>query len=254
MEYSQAGNGCQPHAHAAVDGWPERIRGFLWPSTCLLCCRPGQPDLDLCAPCEADLPLNAFACSQCAEPLSGDAAVAVICGRCLRRPPGFQTSCVPYRYGYPIDRLVQGLKYRREIACGRVLGRLFAKRMLAVRNGPMPQLIIPVPLAPRRYRQRGYNQAGELALPIGKMTGISVRNDLVMRTRETQEQTALDQKARRKNLRRAFEIAAKLPAPHVAILDDVVTTGSTVDELAKVLRRAGAKRIEVWAVARAGRT
>lgn len=115
----------------------------------------------------------------------------------------------------------------------------------------MPHLIIPVPLTARRYRERGYNQASELALPIRRMTGMPVRNDLVRRTRETREQTALNRKARRQNLRGAFEVVGQLPAPHVAILDDVVTTGSTVDELAKVLRRAGAQQIEVWAVARA---
>lgn len=235
----------------------DRCRGglerLLWPSTCVLCRRQGQPSLDLCRACAADLPANTIACAICAQPLVTDGPGSLVCGACLQRSPPFQSSFAPLRYAYPVDWLIQGLKYRRELACGRVLGELFARRLLHLRTAPLPELIIPVPLAARRYRERGYNQASELSRPIHCITGVAVRADLVARQRETLEQAALNRKERRRNVRRAFAMIATLPARHVAILDDVVTTGSTVTELAKVLRRAGAKRVEVWAMARAGK-
>ena len=107
-----------------------------------------------------------------------------------------------------------------------------------------------MPLALRRYRQRGYNQASELALSIRRVTGVAVISNVAIRQRETAEQAGLDRKARRRNVTDAFAAIAPLRAHHIAILDDVVTTGSTVRELADVLRRAGAQQLEVWAIAR----
>ena len=185
----------------------------------------------------------------CAEPLPAASAGPGVCGACLRDRPSFQSSFVPFRYAYPLDHLVQGLKFRKELACGRVLGQLLAECLLA-RGEPLPEAIIPVPLAPRRYRQRGYNQASELALSIRRVTGVAVRADVAIRQRETAEQAGLDRKARRRNVTGAFAAVAPLHARHVAILDDVVTTGSTVRELADVLQRAGAEQIEIWAIAR----
>jgi ComF family protein len=205
--------------------------------------------MDLCGDCAADLARNEPACSRCAEPLPGASGEPRACGTCLRDPPPFASSFVPFRYAYPLDHLVQGLKFRNELACGRVLGQLFANCLLA-RGTPLPEAILPVPLALRRYRQRGYNQASELALSIRRVTGVAVRSDIAIRQRETAEQAGLDRKARRRNVTGAFAAVAPMLTRHVAILDDVVTTGSTVRELAEVLRRAGAEQIEVWAIAR----
>jgi ComF family protein len=249
MQYSDAPNACQPQRVGWVDSCRAWINRLAWPASCVLCSRPAR-GLDICTACEADLPTNDYACTVCAQslPVSVESRV---CGACLRHPPPFARSFVPFHYAYPLDHLVRGLKFRHELACGRVLGELFARRVLAL-GVPVPQLIVTVPLAPRRFRERGYNQASELALPIRRLTHVPVRTDIVIRQRETAEQAGLDRKARRKNVRHAFAVVAPLPARHVAILDDVVTTASTVSELAKVLRRAGAERIEVWAVARAG--
>lgn len=251
-QYSHVTSTCQPTAATLVDKCRSVLERWFWPSTCVLCRGEGQAGIDLCRACESDLPFNIVACEVCAQPLVSDAAMPLVCGRCQQRPPRFQSSFAPLRYTYPVDRLIQGLKFRRELACGRVLGELFTRRLLQCRNSSLPQLIIPVPLAPRRYRERGYNQATELSRAMQRLTGIRVRTDLVVRSRDTLAQTALDQKERRRNVRGAFAVVAKLPASHIAIVDDVVTTGSTVAEVARVLRRAGAKRIEVWAVARAG--
>jgi ComF family protein len=242
---------CQQKGAATVDGWAKRIQHVLWPSTCVLCGRSGRPGVDLCAGCEGDLPLNAPACVVCAQPLAPTSAQSLTCGACLRRRPAFDASRVPFRYGYPVAHLIHSLKYRGRIACGRVLGELVARHVLTGQHS-LPKYIVPVPLAESRYRERGYNQAIELGLPLERILRVRMRADLVVRTRTTREQAELNRRERRRNVRGAFEVRRALPHPHVAILDDVVTTGSTVNELAKVLRRAGAERIEVWAVARAG--
>lgn len=220
----------------------------------MLCAKSGQlPVLDLCAACEADLPVNAPACPVCAQPLGGASVAALQCGACLRHPPRFDASYCPFRYAYPIDHLVRGLKYDGAVAQGRVLSELLARRIHATRTATLPDLIVPVPLAQRRFRERGYNQAIELACQVEKRLKVPIRTDLVVRARETREQAALNKQERSKNIRGAFAATGALSAVSVAIVDDVVTTGSTVNELAGVLKGAGAQRVEVWALARAGR-
>jgi ComF family protein len=240
---------CQPSFRKWVDRSRRWLGRALWPTSCILCGGAGGEDIDLCGDCAADLSRNEPACGVCAEPLPGAGIETRVCGPCLRDPPPFRSSFVPFRYAYPLDHLVQGLKFRNELACGRVLGRLFASCLLA-RGAPLPEAIVPVPLAMRRYRQRGYNQASELALSIRGVTGVAVRSDIAIRRRETAEQAGLDRKARRRNVTGAFAAVATLQARHIAILDDVVTTGSTARELAEILRGAGAQQIEVWAIAR----
>lgn len=222
----RAAHSCQPRFRQCVDRGRRWLVRALWPTNCILCGGAGDEDLDLCRDCAGDLPRNEPPCA-----------------------PPFSSSFVPFRYAYPLDHLVRGLKYRNELACGRVLGQLFVN-CLVERRAPLPEAIIPVPLAPGRYRQRGYNQATELALPIRRATGIALRSDIVIRQRETAEQAGLDRKARQRNVTGAFAAVAPLHARHVAILDDVVTTGSTVRELALVLQQSGAERIEIWAIAR----
>jgi ComF family protein len=112
---------------------------------------------------------------------------------------------------------------------------------------------VPVPLADQRFRERGFNQAIEIGRELELQLSIPLRCDVVARIRDTREQAGLDRKGRRKNVRNAFKVLRPMDAQRIAILDDVVTTGSTVNELARVLRKAGAEHIEVWAVARAGK-
>ena len=149
--------------------------------------------------------------------------------------------------------MIQRFKYNGDLSVGRVLGELFSERLYRERRSRLPEVIVPVPLATGRYRTRGFNQAIELAQTIAKSSGLELQADIVERTRETQEQAGLPRKQRRRNVRGAFELIQRPQQTHVAILDDVVTTGSTVNEIAKVLRRAGVEKLEVWAIARAGR-
>lgn len=231
-----------------------RLQRLLLPPTCVLCAGAGQPtNFDMCVACANELPTNAHACSQCGEQLGASGAQQLLCGACLRKPPRYQSTHCAYRYSYPIDHLVRALKYHHRLAHARVLGELFARSLAHTRKDSWPELLIPVPLSESRYRERGFNQANELAEQLRCRFSIPVCANLLERRRATREQAGLDRVGRRKNVRNAFAMRAPLLAKHIAIIDDVVTTGSTVNEIARVLRRAGAERIEVWAVARASR-
>jgi ComF family protein len=244
-------NLCQHELRSQVDAWVRRAQHAFWPSTCVLCGQRGRMAQDLCAGCENELPSNAPACHVCSQPLPRSNVESLTCGACLRRSPAFDASCVPFLYAYPISHLIRDLKYSGRIACARVLGELVSRHFSA-RFKDLPAVMIPVPLATRRYRERGYNQVIEVGVSLERTLGVPMCTDVVVRTRATLEQAELNRAERRRNVRNAFEARRALPADHVAILDDVVTTASTVNELARVLRRAGARRIEVWAIARAG--
>lgn len=230
-----------------VDGCIQSIHSLLFPPTCLLCDAPGAEGSDLCAGCRAELPWNVAACERCAAPLPQPG----LCGACLKRPPRFDGAYAPLLYRPPLDWLLQGFKFNGRLPPGRLCGELLAEAV-GRRGVPLPELIVPVPLHPSRLRRRGFNQALELARPVAARLGVPLAPRLCRRVRATATQSLLGAEERRRNVRGAFELAAPLEARHVAIIDDVIATGSTVGELARVLRRAGAERIEVWAVARAG--
>ncbi|MEW6648246.1 MAG: ComF family protein [Pseudomonadota bacterium] len=223
------------------------VQTAFFPSTCLLCGAPGSGGLDLCPGCLHALPWNGAACAVCAAPLPQPGT----CGHCLQHPPPYQATLTPLLYRPPLDWLVQGFKFNQRLPPGRLLGELLA-RHLVEHVVAVPDLIVPVPLHPARLHERGYNQALELARPVARRFGIPLAPERVRRTRATATQSLLAAEERRRNVRGAFELVRPLAARHVAIIDDVIATGSTVGELARVLRRGGAERIEVWAVARAG--
>ncbi len=229
-----------------VDYWLNVIQQLVYPSRCLLCGAPGVGHRDLCAACFVELPHNPVACPLCALPLAVDEEG--LCGSCLTHPPPLDGTVIPFRYAPPLDHLLLGLKFNQQLVNARLLGRFMAD---AIAQGleQRPDCILPVPLHNRRLRERGYNQALELARPVSRHLGIPLANDLVVREAATAAQSSLHKKERQKNIRGAFATVGELP-DHIAILDDVVTTGSTVNELARVLRRAGAKRVVVWACAR----
>ena len=238
---------CQPKWRILVDSGQR----LLWPPVCVLCGGRGRdPAIDLCLGCELDLLQLGAACPRCAQPLA-PGAPALTCGRCLQRPPQFQRTYCAYLYAEPLASLVRAFKYRGDTVAGRVLGMLLGER-LRERTEPLPDAIVPVPLGPQRFRTRGFNQAMEIGLEIEKRLGIRMRADLVERVRDTSEQAGLPPRQRRLNVRRAFRMLKGAPARHLVVLDDVMTTGSTVNEVARVLRTAGAEIVEVWAVARAG--
>jgi ComF family protein len=232
--------------------WPAGLQGLaraVLPPTCLLCGAPGHEDLDLCSGCLADLPRNPGACPNCALPLPPAAPPGWPCGACLRQPPPFDAAYVPLEYAAAVPYLVTGLKFRRHMANARLLGELLA-RALADRPGPLPQAILPVPLHPARLRSRGFNQSLELARIPARRLGLPLATRCCVRRLATAPQTSLGAQVRAANVRGAFAVLGPLPYSHLAILDDVMTTGSTVAELARVLKSAGVRRVEIWAAAR----
>ena len=223
-----------------------RMQQWLLPLRCLLCDASGANGIDLCAECTTELPRNPSCCARCALPL---AVPAALCGQCQRKPPPWDAAWAPFRYAWPLDRLESRYKFGRDLAAGRVLGTLWQRQPLAL---ALPELILPIPLHNGRLRQRGYNQALELARPLARAFDVPLQHDLLQRIRATPAQTELDAATRRRNVRGAFALrrGASLPA-HVAVLDDVMTTGATLAECARVLKRAGVLRVDVWALARA---
>ncbi len=156
---------------------------------------------------------------------------------------------MPFRYAWPLDRLETRFKFGRNLAAGRSLVTAWQREPMPV---ALPAMILPVPLHRRRLRQRGYNQALELARPLARSMDLAMRHGVLHRSRDTSAQTELDARSRRRNVRGAFEVTsdADLPA-HIAVLDDVMTTGATLAECARVLKKAGVQRVDVWALARA---
>lgn len=233
---------------AKVDGWPARVLRTLLPLRCLLCAGRGASGRDLCDACAHDFPRNDICCPRCALPLK---APAPLCGECIEREPPFASAWVPFRYAHPLDLLEARFKFGGDLAAGRVLAQLMIER--AGIDVPLrPELIVAVPLHISRLRERGYNQASELAKPLARAFGVPIDRDLLVRTRATPAQTGLDAGARRRNLRGAFAVSTRLALPqHVALFDDVMTTGATLRECARVLRRVGVARVDVWALARA---
>ena len=233
---------------AWVDGLRRRLAFALLPPQCLLCGQRSDAARDLCVACTADLMRNAVCCPRCALPL---AAPAPLCGECLASEPPFSAGCAPFLYLAPLDQLVTRLKFGRSLAAGRVLSELWLDALRAA-PPPRPDALLPVPLHAARLRERGYNQALELARPLARGLGIALRPDLLVRHRATTAQSDLDAAARRRNVRGAFGITpgAVLP-PHVALVDDVMTTGTTLRECARTLLRGGVARVDVWVLARA---
>ncbi len=228
--------------------WVRRTQFALLPAHCLLCKAKAEGVRDICLACEAELPRNNTCCPHCCLPLERAEAA---CGVCLIKPPPFTAAWIPFRYDYPLDHLVTRFKFGRQLAAGRVLGELMVEAS-AMKKPELPDLLIPLPLHDSRLRERGYNQALELARPLARALGLALDPHGLIRTRATSAQTGLDANARRRNVKGAFAVPKnkRLPA-HVALFDDVMTTGATLREAARALRQAGAGRVDVWALARA---
>lgn len=219
-----------------------RAASLLFGGSCILC--RGAAQSLLCGPCDADLPrLGADHCPRCALASPGGA----VCGRCLARPPAFDATVAALAYDFPADALVQSLKFRGELALAPLLGGLVAARARGA--GPV-DAVVPVPLSARRLRERGFNQALEIAREAAARTGARLAPQLCARTRETEAQFELPVDARERNVRSAFDAPAAAAGLSVAVVDDVMTTGATLQEVALALKRAGAARVVNWVVAR----
>lgn len=218
------------------------LRALATEQDCFLCgCTASQA---VCAQCVAAMPpLPPARCPQCALPT----LESTLCGRCLSSPPYYDATIAALAYGDPLDQALQAFKYRHALGLGPFLAEL-----LDAAIGPTiaVDLLVPMPLARERLAERGFNQALELARPIAARRQIRLDAQIVKRTRDTPPQMALPWKERARNIKGAFACTTPLDGLHVAVVDDVMTTGATLDELARALKRAGAATVSNWVVAR----
>lgn len=219
-----------------------RVLDAVMPQDCLLCAAPAGGTL-LCPTCAAELPrMPAPTCPHCALPTSSGET----CGRCLRHPPHFERLLACFPYAFPVDRMLQQLKYSHQLA----LARWFGEQLTGVADGLACDLIVPMPLHPQRLRERGFNQALEIARPLARHTDVRLSATSCVRNRDTAPQEGLTLLQRRRNLKNAFACNTDFSGLHVLLVDDVVTTGASVSECARTLRLHGAESVTVLAVAR----
>ncbi len=224
------------------------------PQQCVLCGDSLQGASGVCEPCRQDLPRPVHECRRCAIELGPEAPAYGYCGQCLSEPPAFDRCIALCRYEYPVRELIAGFKFHARFAEGQALAQLLAERVFnCYKPADMPRCLLPVPLHPRRLRERGYNQSMELARVVSRRCAIPVASGYCRRVRSTPPQKGLSADERAVNLHNAFSLDQSAwgePPRHVAILDDVVTTMTTVNTIARMLRVAGHSRIDVICLAR----
>ena len=215
----------------------------LLPGSCLLCTADCANAL-LCDACTADLPaLPPHACPQCGEQTTHGER----CGACLKAPPAFAKTYALFRYEFPVDRIIQAFKYGHQLTMADWAG----ERLAQVINAAEYDLLIPLPLHPQRLRERGFNQSVEIARRIARHTGIPLDQQTLIRTRATAPQAELAMKERARNVRGAFECQTDHSGRRLLLIDDVMTTGATLREAARVLKLHGAATIHIAVIARA---
>lgn len=245
---------------------------YLLPSACVLCCHPTQNTFSLCAYCQQNLPSLSHYCQICgnilpaypttsllgtyradAKPINQyqETPQLVTCGACLHRPPPYDRTYTLFAYEQPIIKLITGLKFHGQLSYASILGHLLAKKIQSLwyRDQLLPACILPVPLHPLRLRERGFNQALEIARPISKICRIPIDYHGIQRTKHTTPQHRLPATTRYLNIQHAFCKIKNYQGQHIAVLDDVITTGHTITECCKVLKQAGARRIDIWCCA-----
>lgn len=223
----------------------------ILPSSCVLCGGFASETQNLCSLCVNDLPTYPYHCRRCARRLANH--LDQICGHCLKTKPPFERTFPLFSYNPPIIQMIIQLKFKESFFCAKAFAELFLQKICNdwYKNTPLPDLIIPVPLHPKRLRARGFNQALEIAKPIGRRLGISIDCHGSLRIKNTVPQMGLSALERKQNLRAAFEIRKDYADLAIAIVDDVITTGETISEFCKALRqKSRVKSIDVWCCAR----
>ena len=232
-----------------------QLKNQIWhwciPPVCVFCNTKAAGKHDICSACLEELPWLKQVCFCCGSALPESVNTHQLCGHCLRQLPPFEKTFGLFSYQFPIDRLITGLKFQQKLVYAELLGQLLSDYLLKQYEGRLlPECIIPMPLHRNRLQERGFNQALEIARPIAKKLKLPIDLQSCERIRPTVSQTTLPAQKRYANVRNAFSVKPTLNAKHVAILDDVITTGHTIKELANSLREFGVEKIDVWCCAR----
>lgn len=219
------------------------LNNFSPPASCVLC---GDNSLQaaFCPACARALPwLPAAHCPRCAIPtLNGG-----LCGQCLKAPPAFDQTHATFLYTDALAQLIPAAKFG---ARWPLLTALTQLMLPPLKSADRPDMLIPLPLHPQRLQERGYNQAQEIAAPLASALQLRLELHLLQRIKDTEHQARLSEKARHHNMRRAFAATEDLTGLHIALIDDVMTTGSSLDAAARALKKAGAARVDCWILAR----
>lgn len=227
---------------------------LLLPPACLLCGQllpAGHDAQSFCQNCRATMhPLSPAHCSCCAQPFP-NVTSSHLCGTCLKRPPAFSTVHAAALYQGSIKEAIQRLKYRNQLTLAKPLGQRLGNIIAAAKHDFLPHRIVPVPLHSDRLRQRGYNQALEVARPLARQLGVPLDTTLLQRIRKTPQQQGLSASERRSNLRNAFALTSRAPSFKILLIDDVMTTGETVRECCRTLLRGGVDEVQVAVIGRA---
>ncbi|MDT8441635.1 MAG: ComF family protein [Desulfuromonadales bacterium] len=227
---------------------------LLLPPVCLFCgssTLPPRPAPSLCAVCRAALDPTVSACRRCETPFHSFAPGRHLCQTCLCHPPAFSRVYPVGLHRPPLQTAIHGYKYREQLLLADLFGRLMSERLLQETELPVFDLVVPVPLHARRLRQRGYNQALELARPVARRLAVPCDGHALQRVRATPPQQGLNRDQRRRNLRAAFRCRRQLPGAVVLLVDDVMTSGATADACSRALLTAGADEVHVAVLARA---
>jgi ComF family protein len=231
---------------ASLSARAGRAAERLFAQDCLLCGQGSEKEI-LCRTCAGDLPrLPSPRCPRCALPT----ALGETCGRCLAHPPHYDRTLAAFRYGFPLDKLIQSFKYGHRLALAAYFGRELARLASSSEEAALADLIVPLPLHPIRLRERGFNQALELARPVAAALGLPLDPRACARIRHTPAQAGLPWKKREENIRRAFHCARDLTGRRILLIDDVMTTGASLNECARTLKRQCAAEISLLIVAR----
>lgn len=224
----------------------ELIKFFL-PAVCVLCHGPAKNN-DLCNACSRDLPWLEHVCKRCALPLL---SAQMQCGKCQHTPPYYTATVALFQYAEPIINMLSKFKFHQQLLYGNLFSHLLIEKLRAYyQNESLPELFIPVPLHASRLRERGYNQALELARPLAKAFKVKLNYVDLIRNRKTMQQSLITENQRQANVRGAFTLTKQLPIKHVALVDDVITTAYTINECSKILKSNGIEKITVLAIAR----
>jgi len=235
--------------------WINNVQKLFTPC-CIICHQDSDNPYILCSRCASELPCQGHTCIHCGNVIPAQRISEqpqLVCGQCLQHPPNFDSAFIPFRYSKPFNQFIPALKFQQKLQYGRLMSSLFIEQFQQLHRKPAlkPQCIIPVPLHPKRLRQRGFNQSLEISRGIARQLDIPLDISSIKRIKNTQAQSDLDKSKRQSNMHNAFEISKSINYQHVALFDDVMTTGYTFNELSRVLKQSGVTTIEIWAIARA---
>ena len=226
--------------------YASQVISWLLPFHCLQCKSAIKPSSGpFCTPCYLQLPFQGNNCTQCGQQYSSGHDY---CGRCLSSPPSFDQCFCPFEYKSGIKELICNIKYREKPSLAEHAAQLLAREIIE-QEIELPQAIIPVPMHLKRLRSRGYNHANLIAKQLSRILDITHIDDLVAKTKPTLTQAGLSLKKRKTNLKNSFELTKNTDFKRIAIIDDVMTTGATAEEIAKILKKNGVDYIQVWGIA-----